>query len=86
MLKDWVLDKRRSKFALEGICWAQSHIPKLIWQMGDSTSNVIESLHSDVNKEGVAFSLVGGVHAGHHFDNLKMRTLNVSTVPDVWIV
>lgn len=75
-----MLDKRRSKFALEGICWARSYIPKLIWQMGDSTSNVIESLHSDVNKEGVAFSLVGGVHAGHHFDNLKMRTLNVSGI------
>jgi len=45
--------------------------------MGDSTSNIIESLHSDVNSEGVRCSLVGGVHKGHHFDNLKLKTLNV---------
>jgi hypothetical protein len=76
-LADWVQDKRRSKFALEGICWARSFIPKLVWQMGDSTSNVIEGLHSDVNTEGIACSLVGGIHRGHHFDNLKLKTLDV---------
>jgi len=45
--------------------------------MGDSTSNVIESLHADVNSEGIACSLVGGIHKGHHFDNLKLKTLSV---------
>ena len=77
ILLDWVKDKIRSKFALEGICWERSSIPKLIWQISDSTSNAIESLHSDVNSEGVCCSLLGGVHKGHHFDNLKLKTLNV---------
>jgi hypothetical protein len=80
---DWVQDKIRSKFALEGMCWERSFIPLLIWQMGDSTSNVIESLHYDVNCEGLQCSLVGGVHKGHHFDNLKLKTLTVSTLFNV---
>lgn len=46
--------------------------------MGDSTSNIIESLHADVNTEGIACSLVTGVRRGHHFDNLKLKTLSVS--------
>lgn len=79
VISDWVYDKRRSQFALQGICWAMSHIPKLVWQMGNSTSNIIESLHADVNTEGIACSLVTGVNRGHHFDNLKLKTLNVCT-------
>lgn len=75
---DWVHDKRRSQFALQAICWEKSHIPKLVWQMGDATSNIIESLHADVNTEGIACSLVTGVRRGHHFDNLKLKTLSVS--------
>jgi hypothetical protein len=61
------------------MCWAKSFIPKLVWQIGDSTSNIIESLHSDVNSEGIACSLVGGVCKGHHFDNLKLKTVNASS-------
>lgn len=74
---DWVNDKLSTHFAFEGMCWERSKIPKLIWQMGDSTSNIIESLHADVNTEGIACSLVTGVHRGHHFDNLKLKTLDV---------
>jgi hypothetical protein len=59
------------------MCWAKSFIPKLVWQIGDSTSNIIESLHSDVNSEGITCSLVGGLCKGHHFDNLKLKTLSV---------
>jgi hypothetical protein len=84
LVVDWAQDKRRSKFALEGMCWARSFIPKLVWQLGDATSNVIEGLHSDVNKERIACSLVGGVHRGHHFDNLKLKTLDVSFIYFVW--
>lgn len=47
--------------------------------MGDATTNIIEGLHSDVNLEGRACSLVAGVRKGHHFDNLKLKTLDVST-------
>ncbi|KAF4593638.1 hypothetical protein EYR40_008426 [Pleurotus pulmonarius] len=34
---------------------------------------------SDVNREGVACTLVGGMKKGLHYDTLKLRTLNVFT-------
>ncbi len=39
-------------------------------------SNVIESLHADVNREGIACTLLGSLH----FDNLKWKTLKVSPI------
>ena len=75
----WVHDKIHSKFALPGICWQRSFIPIDIWQAGDNTSNVIESLHFDVNSEGKRCTLVGGMQAGHRFDLLKIWTLQVSS-------
>jgi hypothetical protein len=74
---DWVQDKIRSKFALQGICWKKSFIPKLVWQVGDSTSNIIESLHADANSEGTSCTLVGGVKKGQHFDKMKLQSLEV---------
>ena len=68
----WVHDKIRSKFALPGICWQRSFIPIDIWQVGDNTSNIIESLHFDVNCEGKSCTLVRGMQVGHRFDLLKM--------------
>jgi hypothetical protein len=61
------------------MCWAKSFIPKLVWQAGDSNSNLVESTHADVNREGVACTLVGGLEKGHAFDTLKMKTIQVST-------
>jgi hypothetical protein len=75
---DWVQDKVRSKFALQGMCWQQSFIPKLIWQVGDSTTNIIESLHADANSEGTSCTLVGGVKKGQIFDKMKLQSLEVS--------
>lgn len=75
---DWVHDKIRSKFALPGICWEKSFIPIDIWRAGDNTSNIIESLHFDVNCEGKNCTLVGGLQRGQRFDMLKIRTLQVS--------
>ncbi|KAJ7192674.1 hypothetical protein GGX14DRAFT_546454 [Mycena pura] len=72
---DWVADKIRSKFAFAAMCWEKSHIPKSIWQVGDSTSNIIESSHADANREGISCTLVGGVKKGLHLDSLKMKTL-----------
>ncbi|KZP03202.1 hypothetical protein FIBSPDRAFT_905199 [Athelia psychrophila] len=72
---DWVNDKICSKFALPAICWERSLIPKLVWQTADSTTNIIESLHFDVNQEGKACTLVGGVRKGQHFDKMKLQTL-----------
>ncbi|KZP19049.1 hypothetical protein FIBSPDRAFT_955798 [Athelia psychrophila] len=74
---DWVQDKIRCKFALPGICWEMSCIPKSIWQVADSTTNISESLHADVNSEGKFCSLLGGVKKGQHFDNMKLRSLEM---------
>jgi hypothetical protein len=46
---------------------------------GDSNSNLIESVHADVNREGVRCTLLGGVKKGEDFDAMKMRTLEVHT-------
>ena len=59
------------------MCWSKSHIPLVIWQVGDSTSNVIESLHADVNREGKYCTLLGGVKKGQWYDSLKMQMLKV---------
>ncbi|KAF7303457.1 hypothetical protein MIND_00574500 [Mycena indigotica] len=72
---NWVADKIRSKFAFPALCWERSFILRSIWQVGDHTSNIIESLHADANREGVACTLVGGVKKGLHFDSLKLKTL-----------
>lgn len=76
-LKDWLSDKLHCKFAFLGVCWEKSFIPRLIWQVGDSTSNIIESLHSDVNRKGIACTLVGGIKKGQHFDLLQQKTHEV---------
>jgi hypothetical protein len=77
-LSDWVADKESSHFAFEGMCWAKSFIPKLIWQAGERTSNLIESVHADVNREGIHCTLLGGVLKGEFYDALQMKTLKVS--------
>ncbi|KAF8189164.1 hypothetical protein K438DRAFT_1936105 [Mycena galopus ATCC 62051] len=73
--EDWVQDKIRSKFAFEGWCWEKSHIPESVWRAGQSHSNLIESVHADVNREGVRCTLLGGLKKGQSFDTDKMRTL-----------
>ncbi|KAJ6528652.1 hypothetical protein DFH09DRAFT_1413445 [Mycena vulgaris] len=72
---DWVNDKQSSKFFFPGICWEQSFIPLDIWNAGDPNSNLIESVHRDVNREGVHCTLLGGLKKGQLFDALKMKTL-----------
>lgn len=74
---DWVRDKVRSKFAFEALCWEKSYIPKLVWMAGDANTNLIESVHADVNREGVQCTLVGGIKKGQAFDSMKMKTLKV---------
>ncbi|KAJ7854834.1 hypothetical protein B0H14DRAFT_2755868 [Mycena olivaceomarginata] len=73
--EDWVQDKIRSKFAFEGWCWEKSHIPEAVWRAGQSHSNLIESVHADVNREGTRCTLLGGLKKGQAFDALKMKTL-----------
>ncbi|KAJ6580121.1 hypothetical protein DFH09DRAFT_1029996 [Mycena vulgaris] len=72
---DWVNDKQSSKFFFPGICWEQSFIPLDIWNAGDPNSNLIESVHRDVNREGIHCTLLGGLKKGQLFDALKMKTL-----------
>jgi hypothetical protein len=59
------------------MCSEQSYIPLAVWKAGDSTSNLIESVHADVNREGVRCTLVGGIKKSEAFDMLKMRSLKV---------
>ena len=59
------------------MCWEKSYIPLSIWRAGESNSNLIESVHADVNREGVRCTLIGGVKKGQAFDAMKMRTLKV---------
>lgn len=75
---DWVQDKIRSGFAFEAMCWEKSFIPCTIWMAGDANSNLIESVHADVNREGISCTLVGGLEKGYSFDKNKMNTLKVS--------
>ncbi|KAJ6506213.1 hypothetical protein C8R47DRAFT_1241345 [Mycena vitilis] len=72
---DWVNDKESSQFFFPGICWERSHIPLDIWNAGDSNSNLIESVHADVNRDGVHCTLLGGLQKGQKFDALRMKTL-----------
>jgi hypothetical protein len=81
---DWVQDKQRSKFAFEGLCWEKSFIPKVIWQSADRSSNISESLHFDVNLEGIRCTLVGGIKKGHHYDALKWSSLKVCVHQARW--
>ena len=59
------------------MCWEKSLILIDIWKAGDSTSNIIESVHADVNREGVGCTLVGAVRKGQAFDAMKMKDLEV---------
>ncbi|KAK7031741.1 hypothetical protein R3P38DRAFT_2521802 [Favolaschia claudopus] len=72
---DWVNDKESSKFFYSGICWEKSLVPLDIWNAGDANSNLIESVHRDVNREGVHCTLLGGLKKGQLFDAVKMKTL-----------
>ncbi|KAK7015645.1 hypothetical protein R3P38DRAFT_3321572 [Favolaschia claudopus] len=72
---DWVNDKESSKFFFPGICWERSLIPLDVWNAGDANSNLIESVHRDVNREGVHCTLLGGLKKGQLFDAVKMKTL-----------
>ncbi|KAJ7053684.1 hypothetical protein C8F01DRAFT_1031905 [Mycena amicta] len=74
--RDWVKDKDTSGFAWSGICHAKSKIPLLIWQAGDSSTNLIETVHRDVNREGVHCTLLGGIQKGLAFDVFKQHTLD----------
>lgn len=74
---DWLADKLSSKFVLPGVCWDQSYIPLEIWKVGDSTTNIIESVHAAVNHEGISRSLCAGVTTGKHFDTERFKTLLV---------
>ncbi|KAG6899107.1 hypothetical protein C0993_000824 [Termitomyces sp. T159_Od127] len=73
--RDWLHDKERSGFTFQAICWEKSNIPLDIWRAGSATSNTVESVHSDVNREGIRCTLVGGVCKGQLFDLTKLRAL-----------
>ncbi|KAF7327931.1 hypothetical protein MKEN_00373200 [Mycena kentingensis (nom. inval.)] len=72
---DWVQDKVSSKFAFSGLCQERSFIPLDIWNAGEPNSNLVETVHRDVNREGVHCTLVGGLLRGQRFDRFKAVTV-----------
>ena len=87
-LSDWIQDKISSKFVFPALCWEKSLILIEIWNAGNSTSNLIESVHADVNQEGVGCTLVGAVIKGQAFDTMKRfkGTRTISPLPETTTV
>ncbi|KAJ7599699.1 hypothetical protein C8J56DRAFT_1156467 [Mycena floridula] len=78
--QDWIANKINSQFALQGMCWEKSFIPRDIWAAANGHTNLIESVHYDVNIEGKDCSLLGGIEKGHAYDSMKMKAqLNIET-------
>ncbi|KAJ7833663.1 hypothetical protein B0H13DRAFT_1520011, partial [Mycena leptocephala] len=48
---DWVRDKESSQFAFAGICWERSFILLNIWKAGEPHTNLIKTVHRDMNRE-----------------------------------
>ncbi|KAJ3932031.1 MAG: hypothetical protein NXY57DRAFT_870509, partial [Lentinula lateritia] len=65
---DWTADNTGAQFAFPGICWEESYIPLEIWNARRRDSNISEIVHTDVNREGIRCTLVGGVQKGQHYD------------------
>ncbi|KAK0194708.1 hypothetical protein F5146DRAFT_900848, partial [Armillaria mellea] len=65
---DWVENKVQSRFAFEAMAWHRSKIPCTIWESGDTTTNISEALHADINCKGTQNSLLGGIMCARYFD------------------
>ncbi|KIJ52695.1 hypothetical protein M422DRAFT_243475 [Sphaerobolus stellatus SS14] len=72
---DWVQNKIVCKFAWPGICWKFSFIPLDIWQVGDRHTNLIETLHADVNREGKFCTALSALIRSLRFDKQKLKAL-----------
>ncbi|KAF8497998.1 hypothetical protein JB92DRAFT_2817464 [Gautieria morchelliformis] len=72
---DWVKEKYDTNFAFAALCRELSHIPLDVWQAGARNSNLIETLHADVNREGKSCTLLGAIQKGMHFDLMKLKSV-----------
>ncbi|KIJ47690.1 hypothetical protein M422DRAFT_248695 [Sphaerobolus stellatus SS14] len=72
---DWVQNKIVCKFAWPGICWKFSFIPLDIWQVGDRHTNLIETLHADVNREGKFCTALSALIRSLRFDKQKLKAM-----------
>ncbi|KAK1224976.1 hypothetical protein PQX77_012125 [Marasmius sp. AFHP31] len=72
---DWLADKETLPFVFPAICWEKSYIPRDVWLARPHSTNTAESVHRDVNREGVRCTLVGATKKGMHFDLLKLKSL-----------
>ncbi|KAJ7860589.1 hypothetical protein B0H14DRAFT_3445994 [Mycena olivaceomarginata] len=72
---DWIRDKESCQFAFPGICWERSFIPLPVWEAGDPHTNLVETVHSDVNRDGVHSTLLGGLLRGQDYDQMQRATL-----------
>jgi hypothetical protein len=49
-----------------------------VWEAGDPHTNLVEALHSDVNRDGVHSTLLGGLLRGEDYNTMQRATLLVS--------
>ncbi|KAJ8093771.1 hypothetical protein PM082_009631 [Marasmius tenuissimus] len=75
---DWYENKVNSKFALEGICWERSKVPKAVWIAGDRNDNIVEGAHSNINLEGKGCSLVGGMEKARRYDASRLASIKLT--------
>lgn len=67
-------DKRDRKFALAGMNWTSSKIPKDVWVNSDENDNVGEAAHQDAYREAGRYqTLVGAITSGNIYDSTKHR-------------
>ncbi|KAG7090286.1 hypothetical protein E1B28_011884 [Marasmius oreades] len=72
---DWLADKESLPFVFPAICWERSYIPYDIWVARAHSTNTVEAVHRDVNREGVQCTLVGATKKAMRFDLLKLSSL-----------
>ncbi|KIJ33839.1 hypothetical protein M422DRAFT_182788 [Sphaerobolus stellatus SS14] len=73
---DWVQNKIVSKFPFPALCWQLSFIPLPIWQAGDRHTNLIETLHADINREGKFCTALSALIKSERFDLLKLKAMS----------
>ncbi|CAG8687717.1 9522_t:CDS:2, partial [Scutellospora calospora] len=54
--------------------WYYSQIDMRIWNIAGETTNVSESAHADINREGKGLNLLNAIKKAQKFDNMKFTT------------
>ncbi|KAK1218049.1 hypothetical protein PQX77_019278 [Marasmius sp. AFHP31] len=74
---DWLADKESLPFVFPAMCWEQSHIPYDVWMARTHSTNTVEAVHQDINREGIHCTLVGATRKAMRFDKMKLASLKI---------